>query len=286
MLAGRAGRALVLGGLALALGAGAPVTSPRPEPRPVAAELPAGHPSQRAEAAGLGLILQDIFRPPARPQAGAIEAAVAAAILASPRPVPRPDMRRIVAAASTASSASDERAPRRGSVCGEREIRGEAIATIPGKLRGCGIAQPVRVTELSGVRLTQAAVMNCRTARILNDWVRRGVKPAVGRRGGGLEALKVIAHYSCRTRNSQPGARISEHGKGNALDISGIYLRNGDFISVLEEWKTRRNGKILRAMHASACGRFGTVLGPDADRYHRDHLHVDTASYRSGSYCR
>ena len=282
MLGARAGRALAFVGLVMVLGAGAPTSSPRPEPRPVAQALPGTHPSQRAQAAGLGLVLQDIFRPPARPQAGAIEAAVAAAMIASPRPVARPNMQPIVAAAS----ASDDRAPRRGSVCGEREIRGEAIAAIAGSLRGCGVSQPVRVTEVSGVRLTQASVMNCRTARTLNDWVRQGVKPAVGRRGGGLEALKIIAHYSCRTRNSQPGAKISEHGKGNALDIAGIYLRNGDFVSVLEDWKTRRNGKILRAMHSSACGRFGTVLGPDANRFHRDHLHVDTASYRSGSYCR
>jgi hypothetical protein len=27
-------------------------------------------------------------------------------------------------------------------------------------------------------------------------------------------------------------------------------------------------------------------LGPDADRYHQDHFHLDTASHRSGPYCR
>jgi len=195
--------------------------------------------------------------------------------------VPRPEIRR-----ATATMTADDRAPRRGSVCGVRQIRGETIAAIPGKLPGCGIAQPVRITEVSGVRLTQPATINCRTARTLNDWVQDSVKPAVGRRGGGLAALKVIASYSCRTRNSQSGAKISEHAKGNALDIAGIYLKNGDFISVLDDWRTRRDGKILRALHDTACGPFGTVLGPEANRYHQDHLHVDTASYRGGAYCR
>ena len=32
----------------------------------------------------------------------------------------------------------------------------------------------------------------------------------IGNRGGGLVALKVASHYACRTRNSRPGARISE----------------------------------------------------------------------------
>jgi len=36
----------------------------------------------------------------------------------------------------------------------------------------------------------------------------------------------------------------------------------------------------------AACGPFGTVLGPESNRFHRDHFHFDTARYRSGSYCR
>lgn len=245
------GRALGLVALALILGAGAPISSPRPVARPQAIQI---------EALVHGVMARSPL-PVARPTAG---------------PPPR----------ASASPAPDNRAPRSGSVCGKRTIRGEAIAAIPAKLPGCGLRQPVRITEVAGVRLSRPAVMNCQTARILNDWVHQGVKPAVGRRGGGLAALKVIADYSCRTRNSQPGARISEHGKGNAVDIAGIYLRNGDYISFLQDWNSRRNGKILRAMHTSACGPFGTVLGPDANRFHRDHLHVDTASYRSGAYCR
>ena len=31
---------------------------------------------------------------------------------------------------------------------------------------------------------------------------------------------------------------------------------------------------------------FGTVLGPNSDRFHRDHFHFDMASYSSGAYCR
>ncbi len=96
----------------------------------------------------------------------------------------------------------------------------------------------------------------------------------------------MIASYSCRTRNSKPGARLSEHAFGHAVDVSGVVLRDGTKLTVLDHWRSSRYGKILKAMHRAACGTFGTVLGPNADRYHQDHFHLDTARYRSGAYCR
>ncbi len=144
----------------------------------------------------------------------------------------------------------------------------------------------MRVSSVAGLRLSQPAIMDCRTATALNAWAERGVKPAIGRLGGGPVGLKVAAHYSCRTRNNQSGAKVSEHGKGRAIDISAIELRNGQSLTVLHGWRNRQHGKRLRAMHQAACGPFGTVLGPNSDRFHQDHFHFDTARYRSGAYCR
>ncbi|KMW60006.1 extensin-like protein [Candidatus Rhodobacter oscarellae] len=136
------------------------------------------------------------------------------------------------------------------------------------------------------MKLTTAAKVNCATAAALREWVTKSVKPAVGKRGGGVASLKVVAHYSCRTRNNRAGGKISEHGKGNAIDIAAINLRNGESLTVLRGWRDRSQSKILRRVHRGACGPFGTVLGPDSDRYHQDHFHFDVASHRSGSYCR
>lgn len=173
-----------------------------------------------------------------------------------------------------------------GSVCRDPGIRGERIAPIAGTLPGCGVAQPVRVTSIDGINLSQASIMDCQTAKAIKSWINSGLRPAVGRTGGGAVQLQVAAHYSCRTRNSQPGARISEHGKGHAIDISAIRLRDGSDISVLNDWGHGRRGRILARLHSSACGPFGTVLGPDANRFHKDHFHFDTAHYRGGPYCR
>ncbi len=171
-------------------------------------------------------------------------------------------------------------------LCRDRSIQGTEVGRVPAKLRGCGVANAVKVYAVSGVRLSSPVVMDCDTAKTLNSWVDGGMSRAVGRTGGGVTKIQVAAGYACRTRNSRPGAKISEHGKGKAIDIGGFHLADGGRISVLKDWGRGKKGRILRKMHKSACGPFGTVLGPESDRFHKDHFHFDTARHRGGSYCR
>jgi hypothetical protein len=171
-----------------------------------------------------------------------------------------------------------------GGLCGSPTITGTAIAAVQGN-GACGVADAVRITGVAGVRLSTPATVNCSVARALDTWVKNGAMPAVGNYGGGISSLRVVASYACRSRNSQRGARLSEHAKGNAIDIAGIGLAKGGELTLLTDWSDRREGAMLRAMHRSACGTFGTVLGPDANRFHRDHFHFDTARYRT-PYCR
>ncbi len=173
----------------------------------------------------------------------------------------------------------------RGSVCGDPTIKGEVVGEFPGP-GGCGVTSAVRVRSVGGIALSQSSVMNCETARTLRGWVSRDMTPAVGGLGGGATGLRVAAHYACRTRNHQPGARLSEHAKGKAIDIAAIQLADGSEISVLNDWGKGRKGRVLRDLHRSACGPFGTVLGPESDRHHRDHFHFDTADHGYGPYCR
>lgn len=195
------------------------------------------------------------------------------------RPVLRP--RRIERKASARN-----RALAKGAVCGDPALQGEVVGRVPGKLRGCGVNQAIRLRSVDGIPLSRASTMDCRTAKAVKTWVQRGPRRAIGSYGGGLAELHVVAHYSCRTRNNRPGAKISEHGKGRAIDIAGFGLRDGSEISVLRDWGRGKKGRILKRIQAQACGPFGTVLGPNADRYHRDHFHFDTARHRSGPYCR
>ncbi len=173
-----------------------------------------------------------------------------------------------------------------GRICNSRAIRGQQLPDIAAALPGCGLKNGVRVVSVSGVALSPPATLSCRSAKALNSWVATSVIPTLGRLGGGPAELRIASSYACRSRNNQPGARISEHGKGSAIDISAIRLKNGVTLDVLSGWQDPLKGKLLRAMHRGACDPFGTVLGPDADRFHRDHFHFDTARNRGGRYCR
>lgn len=179
-----------------------------------------------------------------------------------------------------------EQLRKKGAICGDIDIQGEVVGRVPGKINGCGVENAVRVRAVSGIALSQKAVMDCGTAKALKTWLEDAAKPALAKKGGGLKTLRVAAHYACRTRNNQKGARISEHGKGRAIDISAFKLADGTEVSVLKHWNTERFSSAMRQMHKGACGPFGTVLGPNADRFHQDHFHFDTARYRSGSYCK
>ncbi|GAA6163938.1 extensin family protein [Pelagimonas sp. KU-00592-HH] len=174
-----------------------------------------------------------------------------------------------------------------GKVCRDRDLQGTEVGHVPGKLQGCGIRRgAIKLYSVSGIPLSRPAVMECDTAYALKKWVEGGMKRSVKRYGGGVVELKVAAGYSCRTRNHKKGAKISEHGKGRAIDLSGFDLKNGDHISVLHDWGNGKKGRILKDMHRRACGPFGTVLGPNSDRYHKDHFHFDIAKHRGGPYCR
>ncbi|APX12266.1 extensin-like domain-containing protein [Tateyamaria omphalii] len=251
--------------LALMLAAGVAAAAPETSKRPVAR---AGSEAPSAEAAAI--------IPPA-PSAMSFAAAVPEQAT-SLRPFLRPK-----AIIERAMARRAER--RRGQVCGDPDLQGDEVGFVPGRISGCGIGEAVRLRSVSGVTLSQSALMDCTTAKALKQWTERGAKPALRGTGGGLVGFRVAAHYACRTRNNQPGARISEHGKGRAIDISGFQLQDGTSLTVLNDWNSRHR-RALRRMHEAACGPFGTVLGPNSDRFHRDHFHFDTARHRGGAYCR
>ncbi|SPH16965.1 hypothetical protein DEA8626_00479 [Defluviimonas aquaemixtae] len=207
------------------------------------------------------------------------------AIAASLRPAERPEKLFRVASERRRAVIAGNSKGGRVALCGDPEIVGNAIQPIPAKLDGCGLSDGVMVISVAGVALTTPASVDCRTARALKTWIESGVKPAFHRKRGGVHALRVAASYSCRTRNNVKGAKVSEHGRGRAIDISAVLLGDGSVVTVENGWGSKKHGKALSTMRSAACGPFKTVLGPGSDRYHDDHFHLDTAR-RRGAYCR
>jgi hypothetical protein len=153
---------------------------------------------------------------------------------------------------------------------------------------GCEIGNPWRVHSIANVNFSQPATLNCGMADPLNGWMQQTVQPAARRSfGESVVSIDIAASYACRARNNQRGARMSEHGYGNAIDISAFTLESGRKVTVLGGWSGRGDERgFLRLVRTEACDDFMTVLGPGSDRHHRDHIHLDLQNRRSGKhYC-
>ena len=93
--------------------------------------------------------------------------------------------------------------------------------------------------------------------------------------------------YACRPIRGGREGRWSEHARGNAIDIAGFRLSGGRRISVAGDWKgDDTEAAFLRDVRDGACRMFATVLSPDYNAAHRDHLHLDQARRGGGGYCR
>ena len=152
----------------------------------------------------------------------------------------------------------------------------------------CGAESPFEVSATMGgrVALRPAALLRCPMIPQVDRWVTTVVDPAAQRYfGAPLAEMKVAASYACRPINHQSGARLSEHGLANALDVSAFILADGRTITVRSGWYgSEAERGFLRSVHRGACDGFTTVLGPNADVFHRDHFHVDLARHgRDGS---
>lgn len=189
-----------------------------------------------------------------------------------------------VASAAFGSAGAQETQDQAGPICGSAAILGVSLPPIEDE-GGCGIARPVQVRSVAGVALTPEPTLTCGTARALAVWVAREAKPAVALRGARLEGLEIAASYVCRNINRATEGELSEHARGRAIDISALRLADGRSIRVLDGWDAGPLPGLLPWVHAGACGRFTTTLGPGSDGFHEDHLHFDTAP-RGSLYCR
>jgi len=155
----------------------------------------------------------------------------------------------------------------------------------------CGARRPFQVSAAMGgqVALAPAAVLGCPMIPQVDSWLAGDVQPAaVSLFGEPVREVEVAASYSCRTRNGKRGAKMSEHAYVNALDVRAFRLMSGRRISVERGWNGPLDEAVfLRSAHEGACRRFRTIIGPDGDRHHRDHFHLDLAWHgKDDVYCR
>ena len=134
------------------------------------------------------------------------------------------------------------------------------------------------------IEVKPAATLACPIVSALDRWFANAVQPAARKWfNQPVVEVKQISAYSCRGMNGQPGANISEHAFGNALDIAAFVLADGHRITVKGGWNgSPEEQGFLRDVQASACDQFTTVLAPGSNQFHYDHIHVDLMRRASG----
>jgi hypothetical protein len=148
----------------------------------------------------------------------------------------------------------------------------------------CGAQDVVRLEQVvlpdrTRSAITPPAVLRCSFAEVVVRWVREDVAPLLGTLPAALRSVDTDASYDCRGRNRVPGAKLSEHGKGNALDVRALRLGDGSLLRLTDPQVAR---ELRNRLRDAACARFSTVLGPGSDGYHESHVHLDLAERRSG----
>ena len=209
---------------------------------------------------------------------------VEAPAVASPEPVPSPGQEQPAGQDKSVVPA----APAAPELSACRRALTEDIAIAPSippihEANGCGGGDLVKLEAVvlrngQRVNLKPAATLRCEMARAVSDWIRDDAAPLAESLGSTLNGLDNFDSYECRGRNRVKGAKLSEHGKANALDVRGLDLANGTRLSLTDRALAR---EVREKVLLSVCTRFTTVLGPGSDWYHEDHIHLDIAQRRN-----
>lgn len=163
-------------------------------------------------------------------------------------------------------------------------LAGAALEDVPVPPRvstpGCGYEDGMRISGRPVAYRPGGLITSCPVAAALLLLETRVIEPAARRHFG--QPVAEIFHagsFSCRRIYGRDTGRFSEHATADAVDITGFRLADGSRLSMLEDWRsTGPEGAFLREVRDGACRLFPTVLSPDYNLAHRDHLHLDVAN--------
>ncbi|WP_121119288.1 extensin family protein [Croceibacterium ferulae] len=152
---------------------------------------------------------------------------------------------------------------------------------------GEGTCRRADRTQLRSAPFSPARpVTTCPVAAGLQVWLAQSVQPAAAELlASPIARVEHLGTFSCRRIGG--GGNWSEHATGNAIDIAGFVTEDGRRISVLRDWDGEdEDAEFLHRVRDGACDVFGTVLSPEYNAAHADHLHLDQAARGLGGFCR
>ncbi|EPE98219.1 extensin-like domain-containing protein [Rhizobium grahamii] len=156
----------------------------------------------------------------------------------------------------------------------------------------CQVPYPISLQGLSGnIGVRPAVTLNCQVTLAFAKWVKNELAPSARfRYWSGIKTIQPLGGYSCRRMNNsrQRYNPMSEHARGNAIDVGKFVLKSGHAIDVRKKGLfSFREGRLLQAVRTDSCKYFNTVLGPGSNPEHWNHFHFDLRARQSGRvYCR
>jgi hypothetical protein len=145
----------------------------------------------------------------------------------------------------------------------------------------CGLQSPLSLEAVMAngrsVPLNAPVTTDCGMATALPGWVADVDRWLMATEETRIETVNIGTAYACRNVNNAKSGNLSFHAFGDALDVIGFTLEDGRTITVETAWPgtVEQGSRIIRFAHDAACTHFTTVLGPEANELHRDHLHLD-----------
>jgi hypothetical protein len=153
----------------------------------------------------------------------------------------------------------------------------------------CSVEDAVQLNSVSSpfgnVLFPGKPTLACAFSKQLTRWVRDVAAPlTLAYMSSKLAAIETGQSFECRTRYNAPGEKVSEHAKGDAIDITAFRLENGRKLLVKDaSASSQLDGVLMRAYRVAGCGYFTTVLGPGSNDAHKEHFHFDNGMHGNSS---
>ena len=213
--------------------------------------------------------------------------------VSSSAPAPEPSASSEASSSSQAASSSsgEPRPPRDYQVACPAVMNGEVTARAMPPIHDgqCGIQSPLALTAITAngrsIPLNAAVTTDCGMATALPGWIGDVDSYLKAHDNTEIKSIDVSTSYDCRNVDHARAGNLSFHAFADALDLMGFVLADGRTVSIDPGFNgTAAEGRdILHFARDSACTHFMTVLGPDADSFHQNNIHLDLACH--GKLC-
>jgi hypothetical protein len=143
----------------------------------------------------------------------------------------------------------------------------------------CGFENVMRA-DVTPIAFSPKVTATCSLTAALY-WYQQQLAPiAQQQMHSSLVGIGQLGTFSCRNVNSEIDGNRSEHATANAIDIASFHFADGRTVSVLRDYgQSTPAGHFLDAAHDKACSLFDVVLGPNYNRLHANHFHLDMGRY-------